>query len=117
MREIVFYRLPSGKSPVEEFLDSLSSKQAQKVAWVLQLIEELPVVPSNYLKNLVNTDGILEVRARAGHEIFRLLGFRDGKTLVVLTNGFRKKMQKTPRQEIQLAEERKKDYLNRKRKK
>jgi phage-related protein len=117
MREIVFYKLPSGKSPVEEFLDSLSGKQARKVAWVLQVIEELPVVPSNYLKNLVNTDGILEVRARAGHEIFRLLGFRDGKTFVVLTNGFQKKTQKIPQQEIQLAEERKKDYLNRKRKK
>jgi phage-related protein len=117
MREIVFYKLPSGKSPVEEFLDSLSGKQAQKVAWVLQLIEELPVIPSSYLKNLANTSGILEVRVRVGHQIFRLLGFRDGKTFVVLTNGFQKKTQKTPRQEIKLAEERRKDYLNRKKKK
>ena len=117
MRKILFCKLPSGRSPVEEFLNSLSGKQAQKVAWVLQLIEEMDYVPSMYLKNLVNTDGILEVRARVGHDIFRLLGFRDGKTFVVLTNGFQKKTRKTPRQEIQLAEERKKDYLNRKRKK
>ena len=38
MREINFYKTESGKCPVEEFLDSLSSKQAQKVTWVLRLI-------------------------------------------------------------------------------
>ena len=41
MREIEFYRTDMGKCPIEEFLDSLSGKQAQKIAWVLQLIEEL----------------------------------------------------------------------------
>jgi phage-related protein len=117
MRKIVFYNLPSGKSPVEEFLNSLSGKDAQKVVWVLQLIEELGVVPANYLKNLVNTDGIIEVRVRSGNNIFRILGFRDGNDFVVLTNGFHKKSQQTPRKEIKLAEERKKDYLSRKGKK
>ena len=117
MRKIVFYKLPSGRSPVEEFLDSLSGKQAQKVAWVLQLIEEMGYVPSNYLKSLVNTDGILEIRVRSGREIFRLLGFKHGREFVVLTNAFHKKSQKTPRQEIRLAEERKRDYLRRKGKK
>ena len=117
MREVIFYKLKSGKCPVEGFLDSLSSKQAQKVAWVLQLIEELDVVPTSYLKNLVNTPGILEVRIRVGRNIFRILGFRHKRTFVVLTNGFQKKDQKTPKHEIELAEERKKDYLNRKDKK
>ncbi len=46
MKEIVFYRTESGKCPVEEFLDSLTAKQAQKVVWVLNLIEELDDVPS-----------------------------------------------------------------------
>jgi hypothetical protein len=30
MKIIKFYKMPSGKSPIEEFLDSLSSKEAQK---------------------------------------------------------------------------------------
>jgi phage-related protein len=34
--------------------------------------------------------------------------------LIVLTNGFAKKTQKTPSQEIELAEQRKRDYLSRK---
>ena len=31
MKEIKFYKTSSGKSPVADFLDSLSSKEAQKV--------------------------------------------------------------------------------------
>jgi hypothetical protein len=46
MKEIVFYRTQSGASPVEDFLNSLSGKQAQKVLWVLRLIQELDSVPS-----------------------------------------------------------------------
>lgn len=50
MREIIFYRTASGKCPVEEFLDSLPAKEAQKVTWVLRLIEELPRIPKQYFK-------------------------------------------------------------------
>ncbi|MEN9503504.1 MAG: hypothetical protein RI964_2789 [Pseudomonadota bacterium] len=114
MREIHFYKTPSGESPIEEFLDSLTSKQAQKVTWVMQLIEEIEQVPVTYLKKLVNTDDIWEIRAQQGNNIFRLLGFFDGGKLIVLTNGFQKKTQKTPKAEIVLAEERKKDYLEKK---
>jgi len=116
VRTVNFYRTESGKSPVEDFLDSLSGKQAQKVLWVLRLVEELDVVPTQYLKKLVSTDDIWEVRVRFGGNIFRLLGFFDGTTLMILTNGFAKKSQKTPRQEIELATRRKNEYLSRKRK-
>ena len=109
MRTIDFYRTRSGRCPVEEFLDALTSKQAQKVAWVLQLIEELEVVPTQYFKKLVNTEDIWEVRIQQGGNIFRLLGFFDGATLIILTQGFAKKSQKTPLDEIRLAESRKRD--------
>ena len=67
MKVIRFYRSESGACPVEEFLDSLSGKQAQKVAWVLQLIEEMEVIPVQYFKKLANTDDLWEVRAQAGN--------------------------------------------------
>lgn len=114
MREVIFYRTQSEKCPIEEFLDSLSAKQAQKVSWVLLLIQELDYVPAQYLKKLVNTNDIWEIRVQFGNNIFRLLGFFDNDSLTILTNGFAKKTQKTPSQEIDLAEERKQDYLNRK---
>lgn len=114
MRTVNFYTTEDGNCPVVEFLDSLTSKQAQKVTWVLQLVEELNVIPTTYLKKLVNTEDICEVRAQAGNNIFRLLGFFDGDNLLVLNHGFQKKTQKTPSKDIKLAEKRRKDYLLRK---
>ena len=116
MRTIHFYRLPNGQSPVETFLDSLTGKQAQKVSWVLQLIEELESIPRQYFKKLVDSEGIWEVRIQFGNDIFRLLGFFDGGTLLILTNGFAKKSHKTPPQEIALAIRRKNEYLARRKK-
>jgi phage-related protein len=113
VRTVNFYRLHNGNSPVEEFLDSLTGKQAQKVLWVLQLIEELDVIPRQYFKKLVDRDGIWEVRIQFGKDIFRLLGFFDGGTLLILTNGFAKKTQKTPSQEIALAVRRREEYIAR----
>ncbi len=116
MREIIFYRTQTNECPIEQFLDSLNSKQAQKVTWVLQLVEELELVPATYLKKLTNTDDLWEIRIQQGNNIFRLLGFFDAVNFVVLTNGFQKKTQKTPKAEILLSEQRKKDYLTRKNK-
>ncbi|MDE8601758.1 type II toxin-antitoxin system RelE/ParE family toxin [Marinomonas sp. RSW2] len=114
MRKINFYRTDDDKCPIEEFLDSLNSKQVQKVAWVLQLVEELEVVPTTYLKKLVSTDDIWEIRVQVGGNIFRLFGFFDHDNLVILNHGFQKKTQKTPPKEIKIAESRKKNYLQRK---
>ena len=115
MKVIYFYRTESGSCPVEEFLESLQSKQAQKVAWVLPLIEEFDAVPVQYFKKLVNTDDLWEVRVQIGGNIFRIIGFLDDEQLVVLNHAFQKKTQKTPKNDSKLAEMRKRDYLNRRR--
>jgi phage-related protein len=113
VREVQFYRTPSGQCPVEEFLDSLSGKQAQKVVWVLRLVEELESVPAQYLKKLGGTEDIWEVRAQHGGDAFRVLGFFEPPEVLVLTNGFAKKSEKLPRREIDLAETRRRGYLGR----
>jgi hypothetical protein len=41
MRDVQFFKRADGSSPVEEFIDGLTDKQAQKVAWVLKLIEDI----------------------------------------------------------------------------
>jgi phage-related protein len=112
VREVLFYRTKSGDCPVEHFLDALSGKQAQKVVWVLRLVEELDSVPSQYFKKLVDTDRLWEVRAQHGGDAFRLIGFFDGSRFVVV-NSFSKKTEKTPRQELEVAEARRQDYLSR----
>ena len=112
MREIRFYRSPSGNCPVEEFLDSLAGKVAQKFLWVMQIIEELENVPKHYFKKLTGTDDLWEIRVQAGGNDYRILGFFIAGNVLILNHAFQKKSQKTPLKEIKLAESRKRDYLN-----
>ena len=113
MKRISFYRTSSGNCPVENHFDTLTDVQVTKITWVLKLIREADHISTRYFKKLVNTDGIWEVRISIGNNIFRLLGFFKSKELIILTNSFQKKAQKTPRKEIKLAEKRKKDFLSR----
>ena len=115
-REVIFYETDAGHSPVEEFLDTLSTKQALKTAWVINLVEDMSVVPAQYFQKMRSTDDLWEIRVKVAGNIFRFLGFFDGRKLVVLSHAFQKKTQKTPRQAIRLAEERKRDYFRRNKK-
>jgi phage-related protein len=113
MHEIEFFKTNQGKCPVEDFLDSLSAKVAQKVTWVLNIIEEGEIIPTKFFKKLPGTDGIWECRVEFNSEIYRIFGFYGkGKTLV-LTHGFQKKSQKTPFNEIEKAQIYKKEYERR----
>lgn len=71
-------------------------------------------VPKKFFKQLENTDGIYEVRVITTFKSIRILRFLDDGNLVVLVNCFLKKTQKTPRNEIKLAEKLKKEYLKNK---
>ena len=69
-------------------------------------------VPRHYIKYL--REGISEFRVNFGHNELRLFFFRDGDTLVILLNGFKKKTQKTPKSEIDKAIRLKKEYYEKK---
>ena len=112
-RVIEFYAKSSGKAPVKEYLNELPLKVRKKVLFVFSLIEELQIVPSKYWQKMVGTDGIWEARVEFESNIYRFLGFFHKGKLVILTNGFQKKSQKTPQNEIETAESYKEDYLRR----
>ena len=46
-------------------------------------------------------------------KIFGFLGILQEKGKIILTNGFVKKTQKTPKEEIQIAKDRRKDFIER----
>lgn len=112
-KTVIFYRTADGKCPVQNFLDSLSGKAAQKVTWVLSLLEDLDIVPSSYLKKLTGSEEIWECRIKYGSNAYRIFCFFVGKSVVVLTHGIIKKSQKTPWKEIEKAEAYKRDFLKR----
>jgi len=112
-RSIVFYRTASGNCPIQDFLDSLPGKVAQKISWVLRLIEDLEIVPASYLKKLTGSEEIWECRIQHGSNAYRIFCFFDGSAVIVLTHGIEKKSMKTPRKEIEKAESYRKDFLKR----
>lgn len=104
-RTIIFY-----KKYFEDFFVKQRSKVKEKMVWTFELIEEIDKVPDTYLKYMENTDGLYEIRVQLGSDIFRIFCFFDQQQLVVLANGFQKKTQKTPRQEIDKALKIKREY-------
>ena len=112
MRTVAFYETSDGKCPVKEYLDTLNVEDVEKILYSIDMIEELDNVPAKFFKYLES--GIYEVRAERKGNIFRLLGFFSVGCFVILTNGFTKKEQKTPRKEIEIAKKRRSDYLRRK---
>jgi len=115
VREIKFFVSEQGRNPVEEFLDSLSPRRAQKVTWVMRLVEDLKVVPRKFFKKMTGTDDIWEIRIEFESNIFRVLGFFDGPVLFIAAHVFQKKSQRIPEQEVLTADNRKKEYFRRKR--
>jgi phage-related protein len=107
-----FLPTETGNRPVEEFLDELGPKDAQKVAWVLRLIERLDRVPKTYLEKLPGTEEIWAVRIQGTRVIYRILGFIHRDALW-LTNGYVKKTRRTDAQEIARAERMRRDFLGR----
>lgn len=95
-------------------MDSLTNKQFEKISFVLDLIEQIDIVPRKYFKKLRDTDDIWEVRVQHGNNVFRILGFFDSNDLVILNHAFTKKSQKIPKKEIVTAEKRKHNYLKQK---
>jgi phage-related protein len=111
-KTVAFYRTAEGNCPVQEFLDSLPGKVAQKIVWVLTLLEDMDIVPASYFKKLAGTEEIWECRIQFGSNAYRIFCFFLNN-LVVLAHGFVKKSQKTPAREIERAEAYRRDFFRR----
>jgi phage-related protein len=104
------YKTPSGRSPVEGFIDKLSDSDA---AAVLAGMEE---VRDRGLRAARHLDGdIWEVRVDGDRVIYRILLAEEGSRGQILLglDGFKKKTQKTPPATIELAKRRLADWRRR----
>jgi len=96
----------------DEFIRNLDKKTHKKLFQNIRVAEQTS--NPKFFKKL-NKD-IWEFRVRFSNTQIRLLAFWDKRekenTLVIATNGFTKKTQKTPKKEINKAEQIMKQYLN-----
>jgi phage-related protein len=111
-RQIIFH-----EHYFQDFYLKQNEKVREKIGYVFRVITTVDKVPEKFLKHMVGTDGLYEIRIEVESNIFRIFCCFDKGNLVVLFNGFQKKNQKTPKQEIQLAEKLKNEYFNQKKKK
>ena len=111
--EVIFYDKPDGTEPAKEFILSLDVKMQAKIVKEIELLAangtELREPYSKYIG-----DNIFELRAKVGSDISRVLYFFFVGRKVILTNGFIKKTDKTPRGEKDRAIRYRQDYLDRK---
>lgn len=109
---VIPYVKENGEVPVEEFLESLDIKQRAKMFGMIELLQEkgnrLREPYSKYLD-----DGIFELRCIFGNNTTRVLYFFYTGGFIILTNGFVKKTQKTPVEELRLAKDRRADFIER----
>lgn len=98
IREIIAYR-----NYFEDFLKQQPIKVLNEIFKILEAIETLERIPTNYLKLIVGTSGLYEARIQSGTDIWRVFCFFDKGKLVILLNGFQKKTQKTLKNEIEKA--------------
>jgi phage-related protein len=109
---VEFYNLPDGSEPAKEFLKSLDPKMKAKMLRTIELLEtngrDLRMPYSEFLD-----DGIFELRAKVSSNITRVLYFFYVGNRAILTNGFIKKTQKTPKEELAKAKKYKADFIQR----
>lgn len=98
----------------KDFIDSLPTSASDKIYYNIRKVR-FGVRDQELFKKLGDTD-IWEFRTRWQGMAYRLLAFwdKDENTLVVITHGFAKKSQKTPKSEIAKAERLRVEYFNNK---
>jgi phage-related protein len=115
MFDVEYYELPNGDKPVKIFLDSLNTKMRVKALGSIGILAEF----GNKLREPYSKamgDGLFELRIKFASDITRIFYFFVVENKIILTNGFVKKTQKTPRNEIALAKKYKADYEGREKK-
>ena len=106
-RQIIFH-----KNHFIDFYQNQNEKVKEKIKYVFELIKQVEKVPDKFLKHLSGTDGLYEIRIESQSNIYRVFCCFDKDNLVVLFNGFQKKTQKTPNNELEKALKLKNEYFD-----
>ena len=98
VRDIIIY-----KNHFLDFYNDQSEKVQSKIDYVLKIVATQQRVPLKFLRAIESEKGLFEVRIEMDSNIYRIFCCFDNGNLVVLFNGFQKKSQKTPKDEIARA--------------
>lgn len=91
------------KEYFQQFFNELDIDTQDKILQVLSWIQQLDIVPISMMRSIQGYKGLFEIRIEYGSNIYRIFNCFDKGNIVVLFNGFQKKSQKTPKNEIKQA--------------
>jgi len=110
---IEYYESRVGRSPVKEFIDALDTGSKAKITRTLDLLEEFGIhLGMPYAKYLEKH--LWELRVRQGRNRYRIIYFLATGETFILLHGLTKKTGPVPRADLEIAENRRDDYLSRK---
>jgi phage-related protein len=110
--EVEYYRDEKGKEPVAGFIDSLPQESAIKVFRTIKLLQSYGVLLKEpYTKQI--KDKLRELRIKDSKGAIRIFYFTFTGRRFILLHGFIKKTDKTPENEIAVAEKRMKSFMER----
>jgi len=98
------------------FFNQQTEKTKDKIDYVLFLVTVADKIPSKFFEQMTGYDGLFAIRIEFESNIYRIFCCFDKGNLVVLFNGFHKKTQKTPKNEIEKAVLIMKEYFDSKQK-
>lgn len=98
-----------------KFTSEIPEKARHKIMQAIEVLENLPIIPTTYLKHIEGSKGLYEIRIDFGSNAYRVFCFFDSGKLIIILNGFSKKTQRTPINEIIKALKLKQRYYDKKR--
>lgn len=109
----VYYRNASGRVPVREFIEEQDAKTQERIRADLGRLRRFgSALGFPYVRKLEGRE-VWELRTRVGGDAYRTFYFAYSGRRFVLLHAFQKKSQKTPQKELDTAEARMKDYIER----
>ena len=104
---VLFYETEAGNEPVREWLLTLSKEDKQSIGVDIKTVEYGWPIGMPVSRSLGK--GLYEVRSHISHKRIARVIFTIIDNYMILLNGFVKKTQKTPKEEIALALKRMKE--------
>lgn len=100
--EFEFYTRPNGTNEMKNFLEQLPDKDKIKLLIRIDSVQEYGLLFAQKLQWIkkINTN-LYEIRSQVSSNIQRAVYFHVDGNRYIITHGFTKKTQKTPRREIE----------------
>lgn len=111
MYKIVFYKTPSGREIIADFIDSFSNNIVDNVRSDIRLLKEygLFLLSTSKVKKISSVPHLYELRIKVSVQIRLFFIYFPPNTFLVL-HSFVKKTNKTPLKELKIAVIRKKEF-------